>query len=484
MKTSVKLTKLLFIGMALSLLFLILPDIAHAKETEFEFYYQNIEEIVQINEPEPEGWWEHAKSFIKKGVNAVKKTWEKTVTRRYFPGSGIKTWYSREDSNIAYKVRRTKVKSEAHLLELMGAESENDLTDGQKSLLAVYRHSKSEAIKERMAYGYQSKLRVMLSDTTGFDNANDYPHVRRDFWPYSHGNLIQMSSGRYNYPGSESDSRSTFVHEYAHSMDRTIKEFIHPYGKDDLHYVNELSKPRAAFVEGWAEFNEMLDSEDEADYMQRTINRIKIESKSEKGEYTYYDADSPEISGKDLLSVEGINANILYRISTEIPDGREKVFETFTSTRWKLFRNLKSFSRAFARKYPEDAAKLTEIFDNETHGKLSQQELMHYAGDSDAVKDYIAQREEPAETSNPDASSDAQNVTAQAPARKFLDAARMSAQDFATNMQQAHQNVKQALQNYKNAVMNQAPATKCHQLQTELRKHQTRLKQLLDSRNK
>ena len=478
MKTLFRKCGTLSVTLVLSFVLLWWPTDAQAKDTEFEFYYQHIEKVIEINNPEPEGWWENAKSFIKKGVNTAKKAWEKNITRRYFPGEGKKTWYSRGDSNLAYEVQRTRVKSEKHLLNLMGANSEEDLSDGQKALLAVYRHSKSEAIKERLPYGYQSKIKVMLSDTTGFDDPNTNPHTRRDFWPYAHGNLIQLSSGRYNFPGSDSDARSTFVHEFAHTMDRTIHEFTHPYGKDGLHYVNEMIKPRSAFSEGWAGFNEMLDSEDEVKSMRRAIKRIKIESKSEAGQYEHIDADSADISGKDLLLVEGINANILYRIATEIPNGHDKVLAIFTGTRWKLFRNLKSFSRAFARKYPDDAAKMAEIFDDETHGKLSAVELRHYAGSSAAVEKYIAMRGTPVEAQAPESST---VNRAAAPGENIIKVENMSNQDFSAALQKAHEQARQALNAYKEAIRKRSPAYIILTLQQELRNRQKVVKQLIES---
>lgn len=359
-------------------------------DTRFDFYYQRIEKVVQINNPEPEGWWEKTKSFVKSGVNAVKRTWESTVTRNLAPGEGTKRWYSEEDSNIAYDVNRVKVKSEEHLLELMGAKSESELTDGQKALLAVYRHSISDNVKDRMKYSYRNKINVILSDTTGFDNASKYPHVEDDFWPYSSGMTIQMSSGRYNWPGSESSARSTFVHEFSHSIDRTIKEFIKPYGADGSHYANELTKPRSAFVEGWAEFNEMLDSSDKVRYMKNSVGLIKIEGKD--GNYTNVEPES--LSAGQLLSVEGINAIILHRIATEVEGGKDKVFKAFTSTRWKLFRTLKTMTTKICRDNPDDIMAIAKIIDEQTLGKLSDKEFEKYIGSSSAAKEFLKNRRE------------------------------------------------------------------------------------------
>ena len=123
-------------------------------DTEFDFYYQRIEKVVQINNPEPKGWWEKTKSLVKSGVNAVKRTWEKTVTRNYNLGEGSRRWYSEEDHNLAYDVKRVKVTSEKHLFELMSVKDESEMTDGQKALLAVYRHSTSQNITDRMKYSF------------------------------------------------------------------------------------------------------------------------------------------------------------------------------------------------------------------------------------------------------------------------------------------------------------------------------------------
>lgn len=382
-----RLLSLLVLFMVLGFAF---TSVEVSADTEFNFYYQRIEKVVQINNPEPKGWWEKTKSFVKSGVNAVKRTWESTVTRNYTLGEGSKRWYSEEDHNIAYDVQRVKVTSEKHLLELMGVKDESTMTDGQKALLAVYRHSTSQNIKDRMKYSFRKKINVILSDTTGFENPANYPHVEDDFWPYSSGPTIQMSSGRYNWPGSEDTARSTFVHEFAHSYDRTIKEFIKPYGKDGSHFANELTKPRTAFVEGWAQFNEMLDSSDKVRHINNAITFIKIEDKGKAGTYTNVEPDT--LSGKDLLSVEGINAVILHRIATEVPDGKDKVFTAFTSTSWKLFRSLKTITSQLCKKNSDNIAAIARIIDEQTLGKLSDKEFQEFIGSSDAAKEFLKNR--------------------------------------------------------------------------------------------
>ncbi len=378
-----------------------------AKEVEFDFYYQCIEKVVQINNPEPKGWWENTKSFVKSGINLVKKTWEKQVTRNYAPGEGTKRWYS-DDKNLAYDVKRVKVTSEAHLIQLMGAKNESELTDGQKAMLAVYRHSKSQNVKDRMKYNFRSSINVILSDTTGFNDPAKYPNIEDDFWPYSSGPTIQMSTNRYSWVGSEEKARSTFVHEFAHSFDRTIKEFKDPYGKDGSHFANELTRPRSAFVEGWAQFNEMLDSEAKARQFKNHGKEIIVESKTVAGQYETIDPQ--KLSGTQLMCVECVNAVIMYRMANEIDGGKDKVFKAFTDTGWHLFRDLKTLTSRFAKNNPGNIAAMARIIDEQTLGKLSDKEMQQYIGNSEAAMAFLAERaatkaEEAAVSASPAASS-------------------------------------------------------------------------------
>ncbi|NLI79112.1 MAG: hypothetical protein GX442_22045 [Candidatus Riflebacteria bacterium] len=368
----------------------VIPSPAAAKDVGFDFYYQKVDEVVQINNPEPQGWWEKTKAFGKSVWNGAKRLWEETVVRPYFPGEGAKTWYSKDDHDIAYRVTRVKVRSEAHLLELMGAKGdESKLSDGQKALLASYRAASSKAIKDRMALNqFRSTIVVHLTDTTGIDTSDPkYQSMREDFWPRSTGRTIQMASFLYDYSGSEADATSTMLHEFCHSLDNTFKEFRNPYGKDGSHFVNEKTGKRAAFVEGWAEFNEMLESKSEANYVRNSIGWIRIESTSEEGKYKTLEAK--DLTGLQLTEVEGINANIMYEMATKLPDGRGKVFAAFQKSNYP-WRNLRHLVRALVKANPGDAAAVAGILDQATLGKLSDKELLDFLGDSDVTREAVA----------------------------------------------------------------------------------------------
>lgn len=374
---------------------LMIPLSVSAKDTRFEFYYQKIDRVVQVNDPDPQGWWQNTKAAVKGAWNWTRRMWDKGVARNFFPGQGEKTWYSEGDHSQAYKVTRVLVRDEAHLLQLMGVSREEDLSDGQKALLAVFRHARSEAIRARMPYSFRSKVKVLLTDTTGFDDEARYPHVEGDFWPYSSGFTIVMNSRRYNHPEGPAGARSTFVHEFAHSMDMTLMELNKPYGLDGMHMAMEKTAPKAAFLEGFAEFNEMLDDPRGLAGMREAVKTIAVESRTKKGDYAWIDAKDPSLSGTDLLNVEGINALILYRLATEIPGGRDKVMQAFVATRYP-WRSLAHLLRRFVKDHPEETARVARILDEETLHKLSDAEVRKFLGRSKGVEAWLQNRQRPA----------------------------------------------------------------------------------------
>ena len=188
---------LLFMGIAL---FFFAPS-EKLYADGFDFYYVSINETVEIAKPysEIDSPLGKVNNFFKKAGNAVKRFWSQNIDHNFIQKEGERLYYSKSDKNLAYSTTKTKVTSEEHLLELMGADSESDLTNGQKALLASYRMSKSEAVKKRedMSLFYMPKVNVVLVDTTGFEDAEEYPHARKDFWPNSTGFTITMNSGRY-----------------------------------------------------------------------------------------------------------------------------------------------------------------------------------------------------------------------------------------------------------------------------------------------
>ena len=379
------------------------PNKAMAVEdVEFGIYYQTIEEVVTINEDvdKDASLWDKAKHLGKSVVNWAKKTWENGITRNITLGEGESLWYSKTNPNIAYKVKRTKVTTEEELIKAMGKTSEDELTYGQKCLLSSFRAANSDAIESREDASYRKKIKLILTDTGDYATTRDDkdPNVREDFWPYSSGPTISMSDAMYKYnensvPSGIESAYSTVIHEYSHSMDRTYALQLKPYGQDGIHYSDEVTTPRMAFIEGWAEYNEMLESETKANSYKNAMNKLSIESKKkgESGEYS--DLDPASATFKQLLSAEAYNCNTLYRLSQELDDGPAKITKAFTSTRWNIFRDLNTIVKKLVKQNPDDTEKICKIVDEMFLGKMTEEEFYKMVGKTDKTKAYFESRE-------------------------------------------------------------------------------------------
>ncbi|NLI78597.1 MAG: hypothetical protein GX442_19415 [Candidatus Riflebacteria bacterium] len=368
--------------MIVVVLLLGLPGVAGAGQDtgKFDFYYQKIEKVIPL-EPakKPEGLWENAKALAQKGWNFVRKYSEVAFRRNVAPGEGKKTWYG-SDNSTAYEVRRTKVRDEAHLLSLMGVTNGDlsKLTNGQRALLEIYRNAANPTMKSLSDHSLAPRIIVHLSDTTGFNDAQKYPKVEDDFWPMSMGLSITMPSGRYEYSGSDKGAVRTFVHETAHCTNLTLQNYK-GYGPDGHHSRNELTKPRSAFQEAWSEYQELLFDPDLANSWKTSYQSVRIEDAKKAGVYESVPFTDSRITGKNLFSIEALDAWVLYRLATEIPDGRAKVEKAFfkQNVPWS---SMAHFLKAYAKMYPQHAGALRGILAEVGAGKLSDQDLTALTG--------------------------------------------------------------------------------------------------------
>lgn len=393
---------------------------ASSNATQFDFYYQIVTDAEDLNTEinDSDSWWQKAKKTVNKGINTVKRKWEESVTRVNNLDEGDFRWYSEEDKNVVYNVKRVKVNSEDHLLEMMGVENEKDLSNGQKAMLEVYRSSTGDAIKERTQYDFNKRIGVILTDSTGVELTyegsdgtqktvaeEDYS---QDFWSWSNGSTIHMATHNYNGSSAPEKARSTFLHEYCHSIDRTLKEIFRPYGKDGSHYGSEKTNNRAAFIEGWAEYNEMLESEKRATSFREAMDPIMVELSDKEGKIALEDSnretfqnnksvyeyvDSKTLTGAELLKCEAYNANIMFRIATEIPNGRNKIYDAFLATRWNLIRDLNTLVKGICKNNPNDIASIGKIIDELTYGNMTDKEFLKLLGNSDDAKGFLKERE-------------------------------------------------------------------------------------------
>ncbi|MBF0407537.1 MAG: hypothetical protein HQM10_09285 [Candidatus Riflebacteria bacterium] len=347
-------------------------------EAALEFYYQQILEVrTDLATPTT------PISIIRYNAEMAKEQYNFRIN----PTEGEKIIRSPTNKNVSYRVNRVKVKDEEQLLELMSAKGdESKLTNGQKGLLASYRYSSSAAAKERLKLSDRKVIKTVLSDTTGFEDSSKYPNLERDFWPMSLGKSFQLSSKYFDSPDFESIAKSNLIHELSHTLDKNLpmgfaeeaitnffKDGTFVYGKDGMHSYGDITTPRVAFMEGWSWFNQMIEFRKDRDLVFSSIKTLSKEN-PKTGDITYYSATDSAILGSDLLNCEGVNAKILYRLANEVANGRDKVNKAFLASNSKNH-TFRSFIKKFIEQNLGDLERVRKILDEETHGKLSRDEL-------------------------------------------------------------------------------------------------------------
>jgi len=378
-----------------------------APDFEFEFFYQRLESVATQSNRGAANAARNAVARLKQhartqeGLSAPspesitlrsptnRPKWfdlfRKRNAARMVPAAGTDEITS-YDQAYKYRVTRTRVTSEEQLLELMGARGDpSKLTDGQKCLLEIFRVSKQQNVMDAMKKGFRKKVTVLVTDTNGFEGDN----ITRDFWPCSTGDSVQFGTNYFNTPNNEQWARSVFVHEIAHSTDKTEVERDQPYGPDGVHYNNERTRPRVALSEGWAEFNQMYYYPIDAERIMESVKEIRIETSN--GSYTTTPAT--EMSGTDLMRVEGINAVILYKMAKELPDGLQQVYRAFTTTN-RSDRKLSDLINQYLADHPDQFDQVVTIMDEATFGRLTDAEFRAQLGNRPALTDWLTRRAE------------------------------------------------------------------------------------------
>ncbi len=143
-----------------------------------------------------------------------------------------------------------------------------------------------------------------------------------------------------------------------------------------------------AFIEGWAEYNEMLENKRVARMYNRSTKTLKIESETEAGKYSKIKSKDGDFS--TFLKSEAYNAKLLYQLSQKI--GKEKINETFVRTSDNKYRDIQYFVKKLVEFYPEDAQTICEVVDEVFLSKASNEELLEMVGKTKATEAYIGNR--------------------------------------------------------------------------------------------
>ncbi len=350
---------------------------------ELEFYYDKVEELLQGN----------ANSSLEDVINGISLGSDEVIVR------------SKVDHNMAYKIKEVKITSEEQLIKEMGEDSYKDLTNSQKALVCAYRASMQPSVEERKSHAYRD-CKVNLYDTSDFEGNDDLDPtglkqriMDTDFWPgsFEKSGNVRMGSAHFRNETNAEEGKSIFIHEYSHTLDKS--SFIDGmYGTDKVHYLDEITTERAAFKEGWAEYNEMLESKDKVKEYEKIARKnqvLKVESDTMAGFYLSKDnIKAKDTSAEQLLSNECFMATLLYRIHEKTgynSKGEDKVSAAFYATN-NEDNNMSNVIKQFLKDNPEDAKVVYEVIDKTLLGKMTDKEFLDFVGENEDSLAYIENR--------------------------------------------------------------------------------------------
>ena len=177
---------------------------------------------------------------------------------------------------------------------------------------------------------------------------------------------------------------STLAHEIGHSYmrDKCGKNPTQcmsqrdKYGKDGQHYVNEITHPRTALSEGYAEYH----GDREGGGQESTgcpgtggLKGMMTEGPTDPvtRRFNYVSTDWNKVNNPDnMWACEGINAAMLKDFAKNIPNGAAKIEELMCSSN-----TLQGVIAAWADKYPGDADALAKIVDAYTNYTMDKEKL-------------------------------------------------------------------------------------------------------------
>lgn len=224
---------------------------------------------------------------------------------------------------------------------------------------------------------------------TIFEYARDVsPYLSKDFnLTLSDRNNVSYTAKGYNsfnlnlyeyvtrYSNNESKT-FLFLHEFGHvamlnSYPPSYDFSGLDYGSDNRHYIDEiLPNHNTAWVEGWA--NAFAANRNNGKVFTLDMNSSSIVSFLQNNTFE-------EMSRNELFV-----GKIVYDSFKKISSGKDKAFDVIAKTGPHY--SLKDFCRGFANLYPNDKVALTKLLVENSHGKISLNEVLdHVNGGSKTV---------------------------------------------------------------------------------------------------
>jgi hypothetical protein len=315
---------------------------------------------------------------------------------------------------VSYKIRSKKVSSLDELYKEMGvtqADYDNGrLTNGQKTLVDTFKMATSDAITSRTEHAFNRNCDVYLFNSDDFDNNSNVSNyiknaIKNDTWPCSmnNGKAIRMSSSFFCKQPNTDSAVSTFVHEYSHTLDKTIRE-PGSYGQDNTHMIDEITTKKAAFKEAWAEYNEMIEFNSTANkYLEYSTASASLCIESTRpGEIgVYSEINATDCSADQLLSSEMFVSRMLYQLHVLLgkdSNGKDIVSNAFYATNGEET-EMTDLVKQLIRDNPGKAKDIIKIVDQVTLNKMTNDELTSFVGNSEALTKYLETRNSGSSTS-------------------------------------------------------------------------------------
>ena len=404
--------RFLFIALCFLTVFCFRADSAFA--FNFNFYYQEVEEVYDPADTAPSiGWGESFVNWLNGQKVEIKKS---------------------ETGKVAYKIKTTRIYTRAGLLSAMGVTEEdyknNTISNKQKALIDSFdiaTNPDKNLLAERAENAYRKKCDVYLIDSSDFDSTYG-ESTKKDFWPLSWGEKIQLGTCYVSETDNADILPSTLVHEYSHTLDKTKNTDPKPYGLDGSHRMNEIISKSAAFKEAWAEYNEMIEYDSRRDtYMLKTFatSSLVIEDPNKEGDYSNTLLAS-NATAEQLLCNEMFMARMLYELHEllkEDSNGKDIVSKIFYETNSEN-NSMSNVIKQALKDYPDKATEIYKIVDNVTLNKMTDDELIDFCGKSEELSEYLATRNggtaaEEEVAASPESTKS--EVKAKLPINKFLE---------------------------------------------------------------
>ena len=223
-----------------------------------------------------------------------------------------------------------------------------------------------------------------LRQETLTEERNGY---RFHVWPQA-GNTIHMPHRLDNRPGLEgygsSDSRlaGLLIHELSHTQDRTSLP-SGSYGADNRHYLSEVTNQTAAFIEGWANFNQSLVDSVNCSNVFAACSTICRECSN--GDYEAIAA--PTFAQR--LSAEAVPAAIFVGLDRN-GNKRSAIMRSFNATN-RQSRDTMTVLTHYTSTNDDDASRLAAIVDVVTGFSATESDLSPLSDDYMSQRDSIRQ---------------------------------------------------------------------------------------------